>query len=280
MNATNNNTPAVLDSNIVRPISQLETLYAFRGEYMEKAGDVTTAEAIRYGVSLVNRGEETKARGVFVLADKLRSQPDDSSRAAFRDALKSELINEAKERAVALCGKEAKPKDLEKAKSMAHDEAVKRFDNLGQTLRAAQWMLANPSKVADSVSVFTVQQANAYLEAPKEGASGAAEKLAIQKAVLPLLTKPGTSQGAIKAAVAAAKEKIEAAKAPVDNRTEAQKKAEAQTANIARLSGRVELITKDIDSLIAEGVKADGYRSPQLAEAVKALALLAGLKVS
>lgn len=263
----------------IRPITAIENLYAFRGESMTKAGDVTVAEAIRYGVSLVNRGEETKARGVFVLADKLRSQPDDASRAAFREALKSELISEAKEKALALLPKDAKPALLEKAKSAAHDEAVKRFDNLGQTLRAAQWMLGNADKIADSVSVFTVQQANAYLEAPKEGSAGAADKEVIRKAVLPLLAKPGTSQGAIKAAVTAARERIEKAKIVPDTRSEQQKKDEARTANIARLAGRVELITKDIDGMTAEGAKPEDWRSPALTEAVKALAALAGLQL-
>lgn len=258
----------------VRPVNALVNLYTFKGESLAKAGDCTTAEAIRLGVYLVNSGEETKARGVFVLAEKARSMPDAESLDAFRSALKSELINEAKEKAVRLLG-DAKPAQLEKAKASAEAEAIKRFDNLGQTLRAARWMLDNPGKVADSVSVFTVQQVNAYLEAPKEGATGAAEKEKVRKAILPLLNKPGTSQTAIKAAVAKAKDEVEKAKAPVDTRSEAQKKSDAQTACIAHLKARVELITKDIDSLVADGVKITDIRSAELTTAVQSLVKLA-----
>lgn len=273
---------------IDKPIATLESLCQFKGESLVKLGDMSTSEAIRLGVSLVVRGEENKARGVFVLASKAKSLTEADAK-TFRESLKNEMIMSAKARAVELLGANAPAPKLEAAKKAAEGEAVRRFDNINQTMRAAQWMLSNPDKLADSVSVFTVQQVNAYLELPADTADKAEEKKAVRKAVLPLLKAPGTSQGVIKEAVKTAKEAHAKKSVVVDGRTDEQKKADARTQAERALVGRIVNSSKDWEGLVTEGSTPDGLRKllivptdvsqGTLADAVRTLAKLAGLEV-
>lgn len=274
---------------IVRPVGTLESLCAFRGETLSKMGDITSEEAVRLGVSLVVRGEETKARGVYVLAEKARTMPDASSLEAFRESIKSELVNTAVQRALSSVPGDAKPAQLEKAKQGAIDEATRRFDNLGQTIRAARWVLENPKKVADGVSVFSVQQANAYLDAPNDKAKDSASKEAIRKAVLPLLAKPGTSQGDIKKAVAAVKQKLAKAAEIPDTRTEEKKKSDAHIAQLLSVRNKAVGLLSDWQGLVDSGTNPTELRTilidptdahkGNVSDTIRTLAKLAGLEV-
>lgn len=283
-------TEAAAATEVLRPLSTLENLYGFEGERMiEKPSDVKPQEAIRLGVSLVRKGDECKSRGVFVLASKMAELPTDADRDIFRKGIKAEMVNMAIETLIA---SKPNPKQLDALKAETALEAAKRYDNLGQHLRAAAWMLANPKAVADSVSVFTVAQLNSYLELPKEGSKDAAEKLEIRKAVLPLLAKPGTSQTAVKSAIQDAKAKIakatEEAK-PKDLRTPEQLKADALMSRQRNLVSKLRTTISEWETLVTEGVKPEELRKLLVNPAesadgsvqtlVQTLAKLAGLQV-
>lgn len=251
-----------------RNLASLESLCVFRGETVETMGDMNNQEAAMLSASLIVRGENTKAHGVFVAAKRLSTFKDSKDVESFREAIRGELrqigIASALEDALRITYKSDKQKAdaLEKVKQQAIDTANKRFDNLGQTFRAAQWMLENGKKVADSVSVFTVQQANAYLEAPSEKATNKGEKEAVRKAVLPLLAKPGTSQGAIKAAVSKAKEDYAKSNAPAEvKKTVEEVKAAHIANNYDIVKGKLVLLLNAWNALLEAGVKPETIRA-------------------
>lgn len=283
--------PATLDKaddNIVRKVETLEAACVFRGEQVESFGIMTSQEAIRLGVSLVIRGEESKARGVFVIANASAKLATADQKEKFMSALRSEMENEAIERAVSLLPDNTPDKAKTLAKDAARAEGKKRFDNLGQTIRAAKWALENISAVADSVSVYTLAQANRYLEEPKDGQKDAEEVKAVRKAVMPLLKKAGTSQAAVKAAIAKAKSELAEAQKPKDERTDEQKKADELQGEMRQLVSRFAVGISKWDELTAKGVSPADIRSipvkigesRTLVNVILDLATLAGLNVT
>lgn len=230
---------------IDKPIASISQAYTFQGEALAKvAKGITMSDSIRFGVHLIAEGDTSKGRAAYVLADRANQCTTDKEAEAFTVALKAELINSAVDRTLALLPSDCDEGRKAIAKENATTEAKRRYDNIGQAIRAAKWALENPGKVADGVSVFTLAQANAYLTltppTPAKGETVAsakaiaehAEKERIAKAVLPLLATPGTSQGAIKQAIAKekdaiAKEADEAAKAGKPERT-AEEQAEVE----------------------------------------------------
>lgn len=272
-------------SPVVKPLHTLEGLVTFSGETVRGADKLSLQEGIRLGVSLLIKGEECRARGVYVLAEKSRSLAGDDLN-SFMGALKSELVNESVARCVELLPGDAGDKLRDKAKKEAAEVGARRFDNLGQTIRAAKWVIENPKAIANGVSVFTVQQALAHTKAPalKEGEKDTKEgqiKLECHKAVAKALATPGTSQAAIKQIVAKTKEKVEKQfAAPTDNRTEEVKAEEGRVALIARLAPAVVKVVNDIDGLAKAGKAPGDWRSPALTDAVMALAKLAGVELA
>lgn len=256
MNTIENNT-----QQTARPVTSLLAAYDFKGERMTKANmDASPEESIRVGVALVNEGEQSKARGVYVIAGAAANCKTAEEAKSFMAALKAELVNTAVERALALLPVNAKDGTKLAAKEAATTEAAKRYDNLGQAIRAAKWVLANPGKVADSVSVFTVAQLNAYTDLPALPADASdakkaehAEKAKIAKAVVPLLAKGVTLAGA-KEAVSKAKEEISKAKEVPDNRSEEQKARDARTSEVRALVRKIALAREEWERLVAAGV--------------------------
>lgn len=303
----------VSSSSVSRNIEDLENLCQFSGERLTKMGQLTIEEGLKLGVGLIVKGEDTKARGIFVLASQIYSLIGQPAK-DLCEAIKMEFIQAAIDKTVDLLPKlsaqgeepkmvidgewkrisDAEHKRLAsnhaKALEAARQEGAKRFDNLGQTLRAAHFIMKNPTKVADSTSVFTVQQANAYLEAPKAAKDGTVDpvKLAVHKAVAPLL-KAGASQAKIKEAVKKAKD-ASAPTPPADNRTEAQKKEAAQTNMARNLCSKASTLLADWDALTALGmptaeirrlsINAADESKGSLAQKIAELAKLAGFDVS
>lgn len=289
---------------IARPIETLAQACVFRGERIASMASMSGEEAIRLSTYLIEKGDTTKANGLYVIAHTVKAITDEKDAKAFLAALKSELVNTAKEKAESALPTNASKIAREGALSLAEEEGKKRFDNLGQAIRAARFILDNPSKVADSVSVFTVAQANAYtvLPALKDDADAAtkaahAEKEKVQAAVLPLLKK-GASQSAIKKAITDTKEAIEKAKEaaqPKDNRTpeeiESAKYANECRQLVTRIVNAVAEFERlgggdvaKIKSLREEVISRNPDGSPDKAQGtlrdrIAVLATLAGLEV-
>ena len=281
--AIENKSNEVASNEVVKPLATLEALLSFKGERVSGVEKLSLQEGIRMGVAMVIKGSDYNARGAFVIADKSRSLKGDDL-AAFMASLKSEVVNECVTRANDALPVDAAPKLRDKAKAEAAKVGEAKYNNLGQTLRAAKFILDNPRKVADGISVFTVQQGLAYCKPPtlKEGegeTEAGQSKLECHKVVSKLLMTPGTSQNVLKQAVAKAKETVAKKHEKPDTRTEAQKVEEARTSMMTRFPDRVLAISKDIDGLAASGVKPVEWRSIALSNAVRALAALAGLVI-
>lgn len=288
MNNNQTKTVAVLDKPIApkgtithaRGVSQLEALCVFSGDRATKLPDMTNDESIHLGVALIVRGEETKSRGVFVIADKVKSLSEDAAK-TFAEDLRAFVKQDARERAVASVGKlglegDKLRKALEDAKKRADVEGDKRCDNLKQTIRAAQLMLEQPKAFTEGVSVFSVQQALAPLTNKEHPAHAAVKRL---------MQKPGVSQSDVKKVIADSKPEV---KAPVDARTDEQKKTDAQESNKRDMVFRVQSTVALWDKMVAEGVPSNDIRSIRvnpkdendkrtMKELVISLATLAGL---
>lgn len=272
---------------IIRNVDTLERLCAFNGETITTMADMTNQEAASLGASLVVRGEQTKSRGVFVIAKRLSTFSKAEDVESFKQAVKAQFEQAQVETAMAAAlalkypSDKAKAAALEKAKSQAKEDAAKRYDNTLQTVRAAKWMLENPKKVADSVSVFTVQQALGPVTKEEHPAKAK---------VLALLSKPGTSQAAIKAVIAKANDDAKTAAAPKDTRSDEQKKKDAICSMGRDLVHRIISATALWDKLRDDGVKVEEIRGlaldpvhPEkgsLAKAIGELAILAGLELA
>lgn len=233
------------NQTVTRGIETLEKTLAFSGERLvidkTHKWSITGPEAIRLGVSLWERGETVKGRGAFVIAQAASAIKDEKEAKAFMDLLKAECVNSAKEKALASLPAGSPAQALEAAKEEGVKSGEQRYQNMGQTIRAAKWLLLNPGKVADSVSIFTVQQVNAFLEAPAKEDKEAGKKEAVRAAVLPLLAQ-GVTQPKVKEAVKAAKEAFDKAAeegATLTAEQKSEQEAKAREADKLRKLNRV-----------------------------------------
>lgn len=280
---------------VIKPLDTLLGLVRFNGESVADLGGINDQEAVRLGVSLVMTGDTSKARGAFVLA-KQSAKMTAKDLLEFKLAIKSEFVNEAIQAALAVVPSDASNARRELVKKQAAELGSKRYDNLGQTLRTASFMLENPKAVANGVSVFTVQQAMAYASAPvlKSEANGIEteehnRKLAIHKKVALALAKPGTTLTEIKDVIAKAKEAVKPA-APVDSRTDAEKLAATHEAMVQTIRSKVLAVLADWQALVDAGHPARDIRETLLvrddvskgtvAGAIGSLAILAGLPLA
>lgn len=257
-----NPVPVQQTDSIARAVDTLERLMTFRGERIESQPKMTTEESVRLGVAMINRGEESKARGVIVLADKARSFATADDVKSFFGDIKSELINEAKHSALSHLPLGLSDADRKSAEGAAEETASKRFDNLRQAVNTARWMLTNPDKVADGVSVYTVVQAKRFLALPDAKDT---DTQAIREIVLPMLASPTTTQGAIKRAIATKALELKTAKAPIDDRSDEKKAEDAIQSQKNSLCNKVCALLTDWENLLTKGVSPDAIRCEPIA---------------
>lgn len=273
-----------MKNEVIGNINSIINKVTFDGERVAKMNGVSEAEAIRLGVHLIDTGEQSRAKGVFVLAEKIKPMNEKDAK-AFRDAIKYELASEAKARAMQILPSDddvqaatlrslpagageadkikavslalaSEAKRREEVKTLAAESAATRFRNLQSGFDAAIWMLTHPELVANSTSVWTVVQAGKAREALP--ANPTPEEKAKHAAVLPLLAS-GASQAEVKKAVAAAKESAKPA-APVETRTPEQIKEDGRQGELMAINRRLHGIFADWERLVSSGTKPEELR--------------------
>lgn len=251
----------VAQVEIIRPVSVIANQFTFTGELIDSVLDgVTMDESIRYSVSLVNEGEQTRNRGAIVAASKLRGIGDKKEAQVFRDALCAQFVLEAVEKAIATFIPDSKraastvPNQLEAHKKAATVAAEKRFSNLQQAIATAVIILDHPELLPTHKSVFSLSnytQMKRYLPIPKEDADDKEEINAVRKVILPML-KAGAPQQALKDAASAVKTKLSEKPEAPDARTPEQKAKEAAKAKEDALVNRCRLLVDKVNGAVGE----------------------------